>query len=64
MQIKVNYFRTPTCQLIELRSLCSHSLPTNSAKQMFKPFKKAESLLALILRNLVRLGLNTFWCDV
>jgi len=35
---------------IVTRILSSHNLPTDRAKELFKPSKKAESLLASILK--------------
>jgi len=45
------------------RILSSHNLPANGARKLFKPSEEAESLLALILKNLGTFGFELFWCD-
>jgi len=43
--------------------LSSHNLPTDSARELFKPSKEAKHLLGSVLKNRALSCLNIFWCD-
>jgi len=44
--------------------LFDHNLLSDSAKELFNPFKKTKNLLASILKNLETLQFELFWDDV
>jgi len=43
--------------------LCSQSLPTGTARELFKPSEEAKHL-GSVLKNRALLSLNIFWCDI
>ena len=42
----------------------SHNLPTDRARELFKPSKEAEGLLRSIFKNPGTFWFELFWCDI